>query len=357
MQNGRATFAASMLLAAGCSAPAPARIETSPWATSYAAGPALGTAAPTAAAVNGPEARAAGDAAEVASLPGSRSVGRFRTEVSPHLIALADAQDPAFTAQQPQEPADSRWSDFLPLGRAEVLRAGYDLPRAFGFGASYTRLRRDIEVDEVRVGVNGAPPSTTDFLSVEADSVVDNVMGRLDAWIFPFWNVSLLGGWTWNESDSQVTVTAQFPGGPQDVTFAVPTRQEGPTLGGGTNLAAGYGNWFISGDGMWIWADMSDFAVIEAFLGSIRTGWNGKIDGTPARLWVGATYWDTATTIEGTAMSNGNSLRFEVDQGPVTPYSLQIGGNIDFSRAYGAAIEYHHFKDVSMFVLTAAVRF
>ena len=279
--------------------------------------------------------------------------GRLNLFADPGLVWMA--QDPQ--AQEPQQPAESRWSDFLPLGREAVLAAGYELPRAFGFGVAYTRLRRDIEVNEVRVGLAGAPLHTVDFLSVEADSVVDNVMGRLDAWIFPFWNVSVLGGWTWNESTSQVTVNIPLPINPSDVTFSVPTHQDGPTWGFGTNLSAGYGQWFVNGDGTWIYADMNDFSRIEGFLGSIRSGWNGKVDGKALRLWGGVTYWDTATTISGSAPTSAGPLRFEVEQGPVTPYSLQVGGNVEFDRTYGIMLEGHLYRDVQMLVVSAAVRF
>jgi hypothetical protein len=294
-------------------------------------------------------------AGELAARGAADGDGRLSLMSSPWL-GLGAPQEPEAPPVR-QDPEAARWSDFLPFGREAVLAAGYELPRAFGFGVAYTRLRRDIEVDEVRVGLNGADPTVTQFLSVEADSVVDNVMGRLDAWILPFWNVSVLGGWTWNESDSVVTVSIPLPINPQDVTFAVPTRQEGPTWGVGTNLAGGYGEWFISGDAQWINADMSDFAVIEAFLASLRSGWNGKVDGKPVRLWGGVTWWDTATTIEGDAATAGGTLRFEVDQGPVTPWSLQIGGSIDLSPAYGAVLEFHHYRDVRMLVVSGALRF
>jgi hypothetical protein len=290
---------------------------------------------------------------ERAGADAPRTTGCLGFFVAPTLTVWQDPQRP----ENPQEPGDERWSNFLPLGREAVLAAGYQLPRAFGFGVAYTRLHRDIEVDEVRTGLNGAPLEPVNFLAVRSDSTVDNVMGRIDAWIFPFWNVSVLGGWTWNESASEVTVTIPGSGGPQDVTFAVPTRQEGPTWGVGTNLAAGYGDWFISGDAQWIRVDMEDFATIEAFLGTIRSGWNGKIDKLPVRLWGGVTYWDTATTIAGSVPTSAGELRFEVDQGPVTQYSLLIGANVDFDRGHGAMCELHMLEDVRMLVLAVALRF
>jgi hypothetical protein len=284
------------------------------------------------------------------------SGGRFHIAADPTLVwTVPEPQDPQQPA--PQHEDDSRWSDFLPFGRQAVLEAGYDLPRAFGIGVAYTRLRRDIAVTEVRTGLNGAPPERVDFLSVEADSVVDNVMARLDAWILPFWNVSLLGGWTWNESHSQITVDIPLPVNPQQVTFQVPTHQEGPTWGVGTNLSGGYREWFISGDGTWIQADMSDFSRIEGFLGSVRSGWNGKIEGKPVRLWGGFTWWDTDTTVKGSAATPAGPLAFSVDQGPVTPWSLQVGGNVEFDRAHGIMLELHKYHDVQMLVVSAAIRF
>ena len=296
---------------------------------------------------------AAGRAADDFAVRGDG--GRLNLYVDP-LFAWAP-QPSLLEQQEPQEPPDSRWSDFLPLGRAQVLAAGYELPRAFGVGIAYTRLRRDIEVDAVRVGIDGGPPQLTNFLAVEADSVVDNVMARLDAWIFPFWNVSVLGGWTWNESTSDVTVSVPFPVNPRDVTLSVPTHQDGPTWGFGTNLAAGYGEWFISGDATWIFADMQDFALIEGFLGSLRSGWHTKIDGDPVRFWGGVTYWDTATTVEGDVVTGDGTVHFEVEQGPVTPYSLQVGASVDFGRATGVMVEGHLLRDVQMLVVSAALRF
>jgi hypothetical protein len=167
----------------------------------------------------------------------------------------------------------------------------------------------------------------------------------------------VLGGWTWNESASEVTVSIPLPVNPRDVTFQVPTRQDGPTWGFGTNLAAGYGEWFLSGDGTWIKADMQDFAVIEGFLGSIRSGWNGKVDGVPMRIWGGVTYWDTATTIEGDVVTSDGTVHFAVDQGPVTPYSLQVGCSLDLDPGYGFVLEGHLLRDVSMIVVSAALRF
>ncbi|HEX6811357.1 MAG TPA: hypothetical protein VF384_07030 [Planctomycetota bacterium] len=288
----------------------------------------------------------------------SQHAGRLNLFADPGLFWSGQDPQPGTARQEPgrQDPGEARWSDFLPLGREAVIAAGYELPRAFGFGVAYTRLRRDIEVNEVRVGLNGAPPDEVTFLDVEADSVVDNVMSRVDAWIFPFWNVSVLGGWTWNDSASQVTVNLPGPN-PRTVTFDVPTNQEGATWGFGTNLSAGYREWFISGDGQWIKADMSDFSVIEIFLGSIRTGWNGKIDGVPVRCWGGFTYWGTATTIEGSAATPEGTLQFEVEQGPVTPYSIQVGGTVEWDKAYGLVLEYHMLEDVRMLVFSAGLRF
>src|SRR5204863_3494816 len=73
--------------------------------------------------------------------PGAReSAGRLHLFVDP-LVAFGaqEPQSPDGSPPQRQEPLESRWSDFLPVGREAVLAAGYELPRAFGFGVAYTR--------------------------------------------------------------------------------------------------------------------------------------------------------------------------------------------------------------------------
>ncbi|HEU5312035.1 MAG TPA: hypothetical protein VFV24_11330, partial [Candidatus Eisenbacteria bacterium] len=84
----------------------------------------------------------------------------------------------------------TRWSSFLPLMKEEAESRGIELPLPFGVGLVYYHLERDIEITDVRLGRNGAPPtSVSDFAQLDARAVVDNLNVKLDAWILPFLNV------------------------------------------------------------------------------------------------------------------------------------------------------------------------
>jgi hypothetical protein len=43
----------------------------------------------------------------------------------------------------------------------------------------------------------------------------------------------------------------------------------------------------------------------RALIGSVRTGWNGKILDIPTRFWVGGMYWGTPSTAKATIDASG----------------------------------------------------
>src|SRR5262245_9377793 len=101
-----------------------------------------------------------------------------------------------------------RWSSFLPLLGDEARKRGIELPLPFGAGLVYYHLSRDIEITDVRVGRNGAPPqSVSQFANFGSTSDVDNLNVKLDAWILPFFNVYAILGYVWNTSNTRIDVT------------------------------------------------------------------------------------------------------------------------------------------------------
>jgi hypothetical protein len=61
--------------------------------------------------------------------------------------------------------------------------------------------------------------------------------------------------------------------------------------GGGLTVAAGYRDFFFMGDVNYSQTDIGFDDRFRALIGSIRTGWNGKILDVPVRFWVGGVYW------------------------------------------------------------------
>jgi hypothetical protein len=245
------------------------------------------------------------------------------------LAASARAQE-----TPPPEPSPAAPKPFpLPFLGDEARKRGIELPPPFGIGLVYYRLSRDIEVTDVRVGRNGATPSSvSQFARLASTSDVNNLNLKLDVWLLPFLNVYVIAGGVWNKSTTTIDVTLPplLPGGPtRRRTLTVPTELNGTVGGVGVTLAGGYGPFFLAGDANVARADLGFDDTFKAVITSVRAGWNGKLDGKPLRAWLNWTYWDTFTTATGTvADPDGGTLAFEVDQGPL------------YANTYGAGFSY-----------------
>lgn len=199
-----------------------------------------------------------------------------------------------------------------------------------GAGFVYYHLSRDIEITDVRVGRNGAPPaSVSDFAQLSANSKVDNINVKVDAWILPFVNVYAIVGYLWNESDTRIDVTLPplLPGGtPRRKTLDVPTAIEGSVGGVGITLAGGYGPFFMTYDANFAEADLGFDDRFKAVVTSLRGGWNGQVCKRPLRTWLSVTDWNTFAQAKGTVDDpDGGTLQFEVDQGPAYRYTYGLG--------------------------------
>lgn len=248
------------------------------------------------------------------------------------LATGAFAQDATQPAPEPE-----RWSSFLPLMGEEATKRGIELPLPFGTGLVYYHLSRDIEITDVRIGRNGAPPqSVSEFARLASNSNVDNLNFKLDAWILPFFNVYLIAGYVWNTSETTIDVALPplLPGGPTRTRrMTVPTAIEGSVGGVGLTLAGGYGPYFMTYDVNFDQADLGFDDRFKAVVTSIRGGWNGKAGARPLRLWASATDWNTFATATGTvADPDGGTLAFEVDQGPKYQYTYGVGGQYSATR-------------------------
>jgi hypothetical protein len=225
-----------------------------------------------------------------------------------------------------------RWSSFLPLLGEEARKRGIELPLPFGAGLVYYHLNRGIEITDVRVGRNGASPtSVSQYAHLSSSSDVETVNLKLDVWLLPFVNLYGIVGYIWNSSDTRVAVNLPpiLPGGQTRAReLVVPTRLEGSIGGIGMTLAGGYGPFFMAYDVNAAQADLGFDDRFKAVVASIRGGWFGEVGGRPLRLWINATDWNTFATATGTvADPDGGTLAFEVDQGPAYRYTYGIGGS------------------------------
>jgi hypothetical protein len=240
-------------------------------------------------------------------------------------------------ASDPESPTDQPKPLRLPFLADEARKRGVELPLPFGVGLVYFFLHRDIEIRDLRVGRNGAPPtSVSQFAQLASVANVNNLNLRMDVWIFPFLNVHAIVGGIWNRSTTNVEVTLPpitAGGEPRHFFFAVPTELSGSVGGLGLTLAAGFGSFFAAADLNAARADMGFSDRYKTFLPSLRVGWNGRLGSHPARAWLNGTYWDTTAVAKGTVGDpDGGTLSFEVDQGPLHPFMYGVGFSYGFSR-------------------------
>jgi hypothetical protein len=253
-----------------------------------------------------------------------------------HAVAQTDSVSVATT--QPH-----RWSSFLPLMGDLARERGIELPLPLGAGRLLPPEPRH-PVDDVRIGRNGAPPtSVSQFAQLSSNSNVDNLNVKLDAWLLPFVNLYAIVGYVWNTSDTRIDVALPplLPGGSdRQATVVVPTKLEGSVAGLGMTLAGGYGPYFMTYDLNVDQADLGFDDRFKAVVTSIRAGWNGRAGKKPLRLWASATDWNTAATATVTVTdSDGGSLHFEVDQGPVYRYTYGIGAMSSLNPHLDLAID------------------
>ena len=241
-------------------------------------------------------------------------------------------------AQEAASQEEKRWSDFLPLLKGEALARGYTLPLPFGVGATFTVLNgRDIEVDDLRIGVDGSEPrSVSQFVDLGSESDVFNANLKLDTWILPFFNVYALLGYVYNESKTNIHAVVPRPGGgTYEFDMDVDTDLDGFVGGGGVTLAGGYEDFFLVVDSNYSKTDIGFDDSFRALTASVRAGFQGELGSVPAQIWTGAAYWDTANIAKGSTDVPGvGRVVFEADQGPTYPWLLDFGANLRISRQF-----------------------
>jgi hypothetical protein len=236
------------------------------------------------------------------------------------------------------------WPHTLPYLSHLATERGYELPLPLGLSGVFYYVERDIEITDIRVGVDGAPlRSVSKFLNAGSRSHVSVAVARIDAWLLPFLNVYGMVGYVANNTTTRGEVTIPRLIGPGDRSFMVSakTELEGFMGGAGVTLAGGYRQFFFMGDVNYSQTDIGFDDRFKALIGSIRTGWHGKIQDVPVRFWVGGVYWGTRSTARSTVNVEGvGRVSFEADQGPEHPLNPMIGASATLFRHWDVFVEY-----------------
>jgi hypothetical protein len=257
------------------------------------------------------------------------------------------------------ESGDSPWYSRLPFLADEARKRGHELPLPFGAALVVTGLDgRKIEVTDTRIALDDNPgQSISNFVDLGSTSKVFNANLKFDAWVLPFLNVYALVGYVHNDSKTHahITVLPNGPGSDADIE----TELDGTVAGLGLTLAGGYKHLFVVADYNYNKADLGFDENFTAKIGSLRTGWMGKLGGLQTQLWLGVGSWDTAATAKGHGtLEDSTKLTFEADQRPKTNWMYDIGANFEFSKRFQLVVDIGaDFDGGYLFVIAPTYRF
>lgn len=292
-------------------------------------------------------------------------------------------------------PPRNRWSDFLPIWGKEAREAGYLLPLPFGISVIGLTQEQPFKVSKIGLQLDGKQHDDInnlidDTITAKNLRVSDTTYNlRLDAWIFPFWNVYGLVGKTTGQANLELDVELEIPTsllvltgvgsglnekrctsinlpfkGPNPgnclVSAAgIPTSLSfnGTVLGYGTTVAGGYGDFFGMFDVNYTEADIN--IAIEKSSQTVysgRIGWNGKIATYQGQVWIGAMKQDIKQQLAITA--NSDKVAVLIDQEASSPWNYLIGGQWNISEEWSIIAESNFaFSDRQQFMMQLGYRF
>ena len=259
------------------------------------------------------------------------------------------------------EPAS--WPYALPFLADAVIKRGYTLPLPRGVSLVYTYVERDIKIQTVKLGINGAPlRDVTNFVNLGSTSHVNVAVGRFDAWLLPFLNVYAMAGYVSNNTTTKgiVTIPPLLPRGEPRTFSLIKTTELGGFVGGvGMTAAAGWREFFLLADFNFSQTDIGFDNPFRALIGTVRTGWNGALLGAPVRLWVGGSYWGTSGTAKATVnVPDIGTVTFSAFQGPLHPLNALVGANATLFKRWEVFLEYgFNFNDVHIVAAGLSYRF
>ncbi len=250
------------------------------------------------------------------------------------------------------------WSDW-------AKQQGIDLPLPFGVSANYIFMSRDVDVTNVTVEfLDRAPESINDFTSFAVRNKTSVAAVKFDAWILPLLDVYVSVGYANTNANMNANIIIDRPIRPLppvELDIETQTKVQGPYLGFGSTLVAGYKSWFVMADANYgkTWPDEINNSIDFTFL-SARSGFAGKLgQNNLMKVWLGAAYLFSTTTLQITAPSESlGDILIKIEQHPVNPWTFHSGFMITLDDRFDFMAELGtNFKDASISVLNVSYRF
>ena len=271
-----------------------------------------------------------------------------------YMTAAAEGAEPSGsqTIKPSAETPKPHWSH-LPIWGAEAEARGHRIPLPFGVGATFYDARQPVNVRDLKLGVGIGAPESSKFVTVGRPIISwqQNVSTRFDVWLFPFFNLYGIAGYTRGNTRGSVTITSPVFG---LLNQELPLLAEfhGPTVGGGMTLAGGFK--------VTDWGDLHAFMIGDvnhtvtflsfknesliantkprATVASTRVGLRGEVTKfISAGMWVGAMYQLIQEEVAGSVA--GRSIEFIINQRAASPWNTLVGGQIEFGRHFNVLVE------------------
>ena len=254
------------------------------------------------------------------------------------------------------------WKYKLPFLAQDVIDLGFDLPNPYGVAIIPARIRQDLTLDSLAIGINGPPDQEIDFVDFGTPSVENSALQlKLDAWIFPFLNVFTTVGvfdgdanipLKFDGVDLFPNLCAATPNAPLCVrtysAVANPTY-EGSNVSLGMTLAMGWDRFFVVLPVTYAWTDVD---IIETTVTALnitpRIGMTGDMgDRGTVAVFMGATYLRAEVDIAGQVAldtpggPNGDvtTLAFRISQRNKDRWNYLLGFNWEWNKNWGVMAE------------------
>ena len=249
---------------------------------------------------------------------------------------------PAFAAENAAASGDEQWSSFPPLWGQEARERGHDLPLPFGVGVNVMNIWQDYDIESIHLTPLVPVPFPVD--GVEVSTAKGNgysLDGRLDLWLLPFLNIYGVAGYTKGESRATATIP-----GLGNLRFPFVLKYEGLTYGGGSTLAYGYKQLFVSLDYNYTQTRLDTVdSRITAHVFTPRLGWHGKLGKLVGAAWLGTMYQGIAQEFRGSlnvslpGAPGPIPVRYAVDETPTDPWNLVMGLEWQINRHLHFVVE------------------
>jgi hypothetical protein len=319
-----------------------------------------------------PARQAVADEAANGPPPGTRTQSGAPAAAEPDGGAAPDSGViPLPEEPEPVETVPVARKRLFPLFADKLGAAAGQLPNPYGVATIGYWQEQDLTIKDLTIKVDDGPVKEISFLKFQSPTV-ENTVGqvRLDAWVLPFLNVSVMGGMVGGQAKIPLAIEGReladyfdrpelCDGGALELEFCSrsvssvgETTYTGWNVGIGTVLAGGWRNFFVAVpvSYVWTWVSILDQVVTSVNV-TPRAGYRfnlGKFGVLSA--YTGATYLKADIdvrlnmkfdTSDSGVPELGDETEMEVTifQGNKNRWNMLVGGNWEIRKWVSLHVE------------------